>query len=360
MVKRLFAAALCLLIILSLCGCSGSQGLVRVGVFEPLTGADSEGGQQELQGIQLANELYGEAAGRRVVLVTEDNMSDLSAAQSAAERLVGADRADIVLGSYGSDYALIGAEVFNGSEVPMIGATCSDVDITLNRSYCFRVCFTDDYQGRVMARCALGSLGAYRAAVIYEGGDSYSEGLRDSFIDGFEEGGGELVAEAVYGPSDTDFSAQILTVMSQQPDVIFAPGGYAQCAELIVQARELGCEAVFLGCDTWETEEFILAGGSAVEGAVFSTFYDMNLSLNSRSEEFLSAYLEAYGEEPTAAAALGFDAYLAAIGAVEAAEETGGAALREALRTLSFDGATGTISFDENGDALRSTAALKT
>ena len=69
---------------------------------------------------------------------------------------------------------------------------------------------------------------------------------------------------------------------------------------------------------------------------------------------------EKYDDSPAAVTALGYDAYLAAIKAIEAAGTTDGPAVRDALAALTFDGCTGTISFDENGDANKTEAILKT
>ena len=149
--------------------------------------------------------------------------------------------------------------------------------------------------------------------------------------------------------------------MKANPDIIFAPGNYTECALLMQQARQLGYEdIIFLGGDTWETQPLIDVGGADVEGCVFSTFFDENAKLNDETTKFLEAYAEKYDDSPAAVTALGYDAYLAAIKAIEAAGTTDGPAVRDALAALTFDGCTGTISFDENGDANKTEAILKT
>jgi len=126
------------------------------------------------------------------------------------------------------------------------------------------------------------------------------------------------------------------------------------------QAKELGIDLPMLGADTWETPEVIEIGGDAVEGAVFSTFFASEVPITDMSKVFLDAYREKFEKEPAAVTALAFDAYLVALDAIERAGSTDSAAIRDALEaTDNYPGAAGTISFDENGDAVKS-AVIKT
>lgn len=367
--KKVFAILLCLSLALTFfAGCSGSGSgggadadVIKIGVFEPLTGANAAGGELEVRGIELANELFPEVNGKQVVLVKADNKSDSVEAANAASRLVESEKVDIVLGSWGSSLAMAGGDAFKNSETPAVGTSCTNKNVTLGNDYYFRVCFIDPFQGKVMANYASKTLNATKVGVIYEVSNDYAVGLRDAFVENFEALGGEIVAEAMYNTGDQDFNSQLLTVMAQNPEVIFAPGNYTESALLMKQARELGyADIQFLGGDTWETAPLIDVGGDAVEGCVFTTFFDENAKINEMTTTFLDAYAAKYGDVPAAVSALGFDAYLAAIKAIEAAGTTDGPALRDTLAALQFDGCTGTISFDEIGDADKTTAVIKT
>ena len=358
--KKIIAIIVCIMLTAALlCGCGGKSTSVKIGVFEPLTGSDAEGGNSELQGIQLANELYPEAGGVKITLVTADNRSDVGEAAKAASTLVRSEGVSVVIGSYNSELAAVGGKYFASEKIPAIGVSCTGSNITVGNDYYFRVCYSNEFQGAVMAKYAVQNLGAHTAGIIYESGSEYSEGLRDVFTSAFESLGGEISAEASYSPTDADYSSQILTMATVMPDVIFLPGYAAESAKIIVQGSQVGLTVPFLGCDTWESEEFLTSGGSAVEGCAFSTFFDESADINEASEVFVKAYYEKYGSAPTSAAALGFDAYLAAAGAISLSESTSGEDIRNALTSLSYVGATGDISFDENGDALRSSAVIK-
>lgn len=373
MKKKVTALLLCAALgatMLAGCGGDKNQGgsadgdVIKIGVFEPLTGANAAGGELEVRGIELANELYPEVLGKKVELVKMDNKSDKVEAATAAARLVEQENVDVVLGSWGSSFAIAAGDSFKNSETPAIGCSCTNIQVTAGNDYYFRTCFIDPFQGTVMANYAYKNCGAKTAAILTEISSDYSVGLVNFFKEAFVELTGDenaIVAEASYNTGDQDFTAQLNNVMKANPDVIFAPGNYTEGAMIIQQARQLGyTDIVFLGTDTWETQPLIDVGGEFVEGCVFSTFFDENADLGEETTTFLTAYAEKYDDSPAAVTALGYDAYLAAIKAIEAAGTTDGPAVRDALAALSFNGCTGNISFDENGDANKDTAVLKT
>ena len=85
---------------------------VTIGVYEPMTGADSDGGKLETEGIELANEVYPNVDGKMVELVYADNSSDIYAAETAIRELISKEP-DVILGSYGSVYSLIAGDYIN-------------------------------------------------------------------------------------------------------------------------------------------------------------------------------------------------------------------------------------------------------
>lgn len=369
--KKRFALLMALVLIaglLTACGANpdGQNGgsadgdVIKIGVFEPLTGANASGGELELRGIEIAHEMVGEVLGKKVELVTGDNKSDAVEAVTAAEYLVNSQNVDIILGTWGSSFAIAAGPVFKEAQVPAIGTSCTNVNVTLGNEYYFRVCFLDPFQGTIMANYAYNVLGARKAAIIYEVSNDYAVGLKKFFVEAFEGLGGTIVQEAMYNTGDQDFNAQILSVKSANPDVIFAPGNYTESALIMQQAGQMNYDVQFLGGDTWETDPLITVGGQYVEGCIFSTFFDADATINEETTKFVTAYREKYNEDPAAVAALGYDAYMAAIKAFEAAGTTDGPAVQAALAALKFDGCTGTISFDANGDAVKDLAVLKT
>lgn len=314
----------------------------------------------EYDGIRAAHSVVGEVLGRPIELVAVDNKSDDVEAATAAARLVESEKVDIVLGSWGSSLCMAGGPSFEAAQVPAIGTSCTNPNVTIGNEYYFRVCYLDDFQGTILAEYAKQELGAKTAAIICDISNTYAIGLNNFFEASF--GKENIVAKAYFNTGDQDFSSQIGTVMAANPDVIFVPSDYIEPGLIMQQAKLLGYEdVIFLGGDTWETEALINIGGDAVEGCLFTTFYDSDADPTPESEQFLKAYADMFGGVPKGSVtALGYDAYMTAIAAIEAAGTTDGPAVREALMNLSINGVTGAIRFDETGDAIKNQAIVKT
>ncbi|MDR2659452.1 MAG: ABC transporter substrate-binding protein [Spirochaetaceae bacterium] len=359
--RILFAAAVCLALLAA--GCA-KKDVIKIGVFEPLTGANAGGGAIELEGIKLANKLYPEVTlgGKtyKIELVVADNKSDKVESANAVQRLITSDKVALVLGSWGSSLSIAGGEIAKDEHVPIIGLSCTNPLVTLRNDWYFRVCFIDPFQGTVMANYAYNDIGARNAVIVREISNDYSVGLAQYFTDRFIDLTGNpdsILGIVDYNTGDQDFSAQLTQVKAMNPDVVFAPGNFTESALVIKQARDLGIATPFIGGDTWETNEFLDVGGDRVEGVMFSSFYDSSYSSgdeDSIARTFLTAYVKDYNKDPAAVTALGFDGYLLALDAITRAGSADPAAIRDAIAaTSNFEGVTGAIIFDENGDATK-------
>lgn len=369
--KKLLPVLLGLLLVAGIVtGCGGggetsdSDDVIKIGVFQPLTGANAAGGELEVEGIKLANKLYPEVLGKKVELVIVDNKSDKAEAASAAARLIEKENVCAIIGSWGSAFSISAGNVIKEKEVPCVGASCTNPLVTKGNDWYFRVCFIDPFQGTVMARYAYNNLGARKAAIIQEVSNDYAVGLASFFKEEFTRLTGDpnaVVEVSNYQTNDNDFTAQLTNVKAKNPDVIFAPGNFTESALIIKQGRQLGIDVPFIGGDTWEVQEFLDVGGAEVEGAVFSTFFDPSVTFTPESEKFLEAFKEEYPDrEPAAVTALGYDAYILILDAIERAGSADPAAIRDALAdTKGFEGAAGVVTLDENGDAVKD-AVIKT
>ena len=362
--KKLILLFAALLLAFAVTGCSKKKApelseveVIKIGVFEPLTGANASGGEYEVRGIKLANKLFPTVLGKKVELVIVDNKSDKVEAANAAERLVNKDQVAAIIGSWGSSLSMAGGKVTKG-KVPVVACSATNPLVTKGNDWYFRVCFLDPFQGKVMANFAVNQKKAKTACVIQEISNDYSVGLAKFFIDSFVEltknDKSVLAKPFSYNTGDVDFTAQITAIAQLKPDVIFAPGNYTESALIIKQAKDQGINIPFLGGDTWEVDTFLEVGKKSVEGAIFSTFFTSEVPITKMSATFLKEYAKDYNDEPAAVAALGFDAYLVIIAAIERANSIDPAKIRDEIaKTKDFEGAAGMITLDENGDAVK-------
>lgn len=329
--------------------------VIKIGVFEPLTGANGAGGADEYEGIKLANKLYPTVLGKKVELVVVDNKSDKVEAANAATVLAQKEKVNAVLGSWGSSLSMAGGPIFAEAKIPAVAVSATNPNVTKGNEYYFRVCFLDPFQGTVGATYAFDTLKAKKVAIIREVSNDYSVGLAKFFVDHFTKLTGDanaVVATADYNTGDQDFTAQLTNIKKANPDAIFAPGNYTESALIIKQARQLGIKTPFIGGDTWDIDSFLKVGGEAVEGTVFSTFFANDVPINKTSEDFLKAYRDEYKKESSANAALGFDAYRVVLDAITRANSAEPQKIRDALaQTKGFEGAAGEITINADRDA---------
>jgi len=345
---------------------------VKIGVFEPASGDNGAGGKQEVIGIEYANSLVPtvEVGGKTydVELVIVDNQSATDKAVSAAQELVDAG-VSIVLGSYGSGVSMAGGEVFADAEVPAIACSATNPGVTSLCDYYWRVCFLDPFQGTVMANFAKDEFGAKTAYVLSQLGDDYTTGLATYFAKAFEAMGGTVINEQ-FTEGTSDYTAYLTNAVNGGADVIFSPSSTTVAALLINQAASMNIAMPILAGDTWESSVILDAAKGTNLTVCCSTFFDENDG-NAVAAEFVQgfkAWLNANPDKKTnnggndivaAVSALGYDAYMVAIEAIKAADSIDSVDIAEALPSVSVAGVTGSISFDEIGDANKDMAYIK-
>jgi branched-chain amino acid transport system substrate-binding protein len=371
MKKRVIALTLAMILGISfLPGCtnkSADNDVIKIGVFEPLTGENGGGGSQELDGIEYANKIYSEVLGKKVELVIVDNKSDKSEATTAVTRLIEKENVVAIIGSYGSGVSIAAGDIIKNSGIPAIGCSCTNPMVTQGNDYYFRACFLDPFQGTVMANYAIKN-GAKTAAVITQNGDDYSTGLgnffKNSFVD-LTDNKNAIVSEGVFQTNEQDFNSILTNIKSANPDVIFAPSSVATAPLIIKQARALGITCPIMGGDTWENPAIVDVAGEDADGIIISTFFDENdAASTAEAKKFVSGFKKEQKDSTSiipAVTALGYDAYIVLLDAIKRANSTDGDAIRKALaETKDFEGVTGTINFDKNGDAIKNLAVIKT
>lgn len=343
---------------------------VKIGVYEPASGDNGAGGKQETLGMQYANSVTPtvEIDGKeyQVELDIVDNESSNDKGPSAASQLV-SDGVSIVLGSYGSGVSIAASDIFKDGGVPAMGVTCTNPQVTQGNTHYFRICFLDPFQGTVLANFANENFEAKKAYVLTKLGDDYSTGLGHYFTKAFEELGGEVVAET-FPEGNSDFASYITSAKNAEADVFFAPTSTEAAALIIEQAASQGMEIPMMAGDTWDSNVILNAAKGKDVQIYVTTFYQEGG--NAEFDEGMKAYINGdstakanNGGDDTIAAvsAMGYDAYYVALEALKGAGSTDPAAVNEALWNVEYEGVCGKVVFDdENGDAQRDTAYVKT
>lgn len=334
---------------------SSAQAQIKVGVYLPLTGQNAFGGQLELDGVNLAHKEMPEALGQKIELIVMDNKSDKMEASNAVKRLIDRDKVVAIIGTYGSSLAMAGGEVAELAKVPVVGTSCTNPLVTQGKTYYFRACFIDPYQGAGAATYAVKNLEAKKAAVLIDVSNDYAVGLGNFFKKSFTRLGGQIVSDMKYNSGDQDFTAQLTEIISKQPDVLFIPAYFAEGGIIMKQARELGAKFRIMGGDAMDNPETVTIAGAASEGFIHTSFpYDSNMpNMNEEARAFTDAWKAAYpNKDPNVNATLGYASYVMIYKAIEKAGEATPAAITKALaETKDLPTPLGLLTLDENHDA---------
>lgn len=356
--------------------------MVRIGVLEPQTGNDSSKGELEIRGIELAHKLFPEVLGKEVELVYADTQSSIYVAESAVTDLIDKKPA-AVLGSYGEAVSLVASRQLGEAKIPAIAITATNPLITANNEYYFRVSFTNASQGSALADFTYNGLGLAKAAVIREEDEDSVNEMVSRYTKRMESltKDSKAIAAAIQVKRNAkDYTECIERLQKSGAQAVFMPLPVSAAEKLFAAAEKAELAGVvFIGPKDWSNEDILRLqqqfpgikiaaasdGLAAASGQAVSGSGDKEgLSEDQREQssqddepselykQFLAAYEEEYGKgDVPEAAALGFDAYVIAVQAIEKAGSIDSYRVKEAMKTTSgYEGASGEISFSATGE----------
>jgi branched-chain amino acid transport system substrate-binding protein len=347
------------------------DGSLALAAIFPAAGRYAASGLQSMEGARLAVADLNRAGGirgRSVFLLEYPIGSYFLDARRASEMAADAGALAIV-GSNSSDLSMAIAEEAEAAHLVQISNVSTAEDLTWDpvtgrdRRFVFRVCASDVTMGERLAAFARETLGARRAAVLYEVGRAYSTRLARAFVTRFGVTAGQPpVAEFVYLAQETDFRLQLREIQALAPDVLFLPGSFADVTLIARQASSLGLDASLLGADAWSNPLLFKRGGPRRPA-----FYVDHCG---PVPAFDQRFLQAVGQ-PTQGcrAALAYDAVqsaaagMAALGKLRDQDLGKGLAetrrrLRDAVAAAVTPGVTGSIRFDGVGDRVIAPAVM--
>lgn len=323
---------------------------IDIAAIYALTGPAAEANAHALRGIGWAVDEINRQSGIKgipVHLRVLDNRSTPIGSTLAARAAVEAGVLAIV-GPDWSSHSLAVARIAQQAGIPMISTLSTNPEVTRIGDFIFRVCFTDDFQGKVIAAFAHRNLNAAIAVILVDVTSDYSLKLSEIFRVHFERFGGRVSAELEYKHRQRQFGDLIRRTLDAVPDVIFIPG-HDESGFLAAQIQDAGASAVFLGGDGWSTPGFFRKGGASLKRAYYTTHWSSRMDT-----AYAKAFVRKYAIQADSAddnVALGYDAMMLLADAMGRAGALERKAIRDALsETRAFQGVTGAISFNADGD----------
>ncbi len=352
-----------LVVVVMLCDACASPPIpaseIRIGLIAPLSGELAEVGRLGLDtadmfvahinaagGVEVGNQRY------QLVLVVEDNAENTELTVSAARKLINQENVVAIVGPYTSSAGIVVADIADTARIPIISPWATNPAVTAGKTYMFRVGFTDELQGQVIARFARQELVAQTAAVLYNIASAYNRGLATFFQQEFEKQGGQVVAFEHYTTDEQDFRPQLTRIHDRHPDILFLPNYHYEIPLQVRQIREQQIDATLLGSDTWlfiEPDQRV-----DLNGTFFTAHYAYDHT-QPQQTAFVTAYQERYGRLPLDIDALTYDAFDLLVTAMQREGSIDPEAIRASLSTLqAYTGITGRITYAGTGDPHKS------
>jgi len=359
--KKIFVLA-ALLIIVFVAGCASETPLtgqvigaeqkepIKIGMMLPLTGDAASWGNEVKKGAELAyDELKNEKINsREIEVIYEDDKCSGRDGVTAITKLITVDNIKISGGSVCSSVAMSIVPILEANKVIHLSAAASNPVLTDAGDYIFRIWPSDSFEAQVIADLALEQFNAETAAVLYINND-YGVGVKDAFIERYSENKGEIRAVESFEVNANDFKTQLMKVKTANPDAVFIISNPSEALGLVKQLRELEINCtVFVNGPVIESEGFLQKAGTLAEGVIYAV---PNMPL---SEEYALNYKSKFGSEPGFLSTLGYDNIMLLFNAIKYCNGDNPDCVKEYLYTVKdYPGASGNITFDENGDVIK-------
>ncbi len=332
---------------------------IDIAAIYALTGAAAEGNAYALRGVGYAvDEINREGGilGRKINLLVFDNQSTPIGSTLAAKEAAEANVVAIV-GPDWSSHSIAVARVAQEVGIPMISSLSTNPEVTKIGDYIFRICFTDDFQGKVIARFARQDLDATTVVIFVDVTSDYSLKLSEIFRENFEQRGGRVLLELEYKLKQQQFDEEVKKAVKADADVIFIPG-HDESGLIAKKVQDAGTSSVFLGGDGWSNAVFFRKGGSELKRGYFSAHWSVYLD-SDQSRSFVKKY-NIHSQSYDDNTALGYDAAMLLTEAITRSTSTDRKKIRDAIaNTRSFKGVTGTINFNLHGDPIKSAVLME-
>jgi branched-chain amino acid transport system substrate-binding protein len=345
---------------------------INVGVAQVISGADAALGQDQVNGIELAVDYLdgtfdgtpGTLLDHPVELTVEDELCTAEGGQAAATALAADPSIVGVLGTSCSSAALgVADTILSDKGILLFSGSNTNPALTseeAHQPFYARTAHNDRIQGAIVAEFALNELGGTKLATIHDE-SPYTQGLTAAAAVNFEAGDGTVTAQEQINSEDTDFKPVLRAIAETDPDVLYAPVFVAACSLILKQAVDIMPDVTIMASDGCMSSDTIKTAGNAIDGVFLSSpdvtvFQEGDFFAN----EFLPAYEEQFGSEPTSVFnAHSFDATNVLFDAIEqvaVVNDDGSLSIpRTALRdavfaTNGYEGLTGIITCTELGD----------
>ena len=351
---KLFSLVLAAVLVASVVGCSkDSSNDIVIGVLAPLSGTEAYYGKDMQQSYQLACDeinAKGGILGRQLKLFAADDGADANMAASAAAKIV-SQKVDFVVGGYASGATIAAMKQFYDENLLLLISCANSTEITkqdLNQSFMLN---SPGTHAAVTLTELCKSLGTKKIALVHQG-DAYTKNLADICADALPKSGFEIAAVQMIEKGNPDASAIVTAIRSSGADFVYWCGYHSDGSNVIKQLRQGGYQGEIAVGDGSASPDLIKACGEAGEGVYVTS--PPFVKVAEGGEAFIKAYKDKFNVEPGNYATLCYDTIYMLKAAIEKANTTDFAAVRDAVQAIDYKGLSGRIQFSANRELATS------
>jgi branched-chain amino acid transport system substrate-binding protein len=360
--RKLLAANLIAVALSFACSQSYGQQVVKIGMSAPLTGVSAANGKDLENGVRLAiedaNAQHIKLGGQdvRFELDSVDDQGDPRIGVQVAQKLVD-DGVAVVVGYYNSGVALPSSPIFAKAGIPLIDPAATNPAIThQGLKTVFRIIATDTQNSGNAGKYAVTVMKARRIAVM-DDRTAFGQGAVEEFKKAVVAAGGRIVAAEYTNDKAVEFNAQLTNIKAANADLLYFAGLDNQAALITKRMRHLGMRARFVGSGGIADSIFLNVAGSAAEGAM-AWEYGRPIDTLPQGKVFAQKFKKRFGVDMLTYAPFAYDCVWVAINAMKQAGSAKPAEFLPALRATHYEGITGKIAFDADGDLKNPTSTV--
>lgn len=323
---------------------------VKIGVVMPFTGSQAQYGVGTKDGLELAvKEINQDPEFQyNINLVFEDNAGDIKNSVSAAQKLISVDNV-LMLISGPSQHALAVAPIAEQNKIVLLTMGSQAKELKIAGDFVFK---NDDDLATLggVAAQKMKDWGYKKAAILFAQYNDATVDSKAAFEKKFAELGGEVVYSEGFAKDTADFHTSLAKIKQAKPDAVFLTVLTNDTVPIIKQMKELELSVPIVSNGAIEDKAVIEGVGSLADGIVFLTFQGFP------SEEFVQKSQKAFGYPPRRWSLEAYDGMkIVAIALSKIpADSINSSKLQEQMAKIkSFDGESGHIEFDGQGNAKR-------
>ena len=348
-IMKKYILLLLVFVLLFSISCTKKTDEVRLGVVLPLTGNISEFGEPMLNGIRLAVDQYNNAGNTpKIHLFIYDGKGDIHVTNNRIKDLI-SDKVIAIIGPITSATVMNSSILTQKKGIVQIAPAATHVLATKYSRSIWRICYTDDDQGSIMAHFAK-SLNLKNAFVIIDTTNVYSKGLSMYFKNAFEYLNGKISKNYYVNGENFNITDIANSIKLSKADFVFIPMYYEMSYKIIRELRKNNITIPILGGDGWDSPELYKKDFSLPGKNYFCDhfFYKTN---DNMAKDFVNNYEKRYKTIPSSMSALGYDAASLLITEIKDNNAYDRSALLTAMVNLkSFYGVTGNMTFNKTPD----------